>query len=173
MSFDPENPYTIAAKNVQGGLPTNLQILRFNAALNVWEFVLESGGGALGDIAYLQGKEFAGDLLTDEGTRNTVGTLAAVTAPGGKDLYLAKAKISARSGSGVTKIELQADGVAIATWEGTVSSTLNTPYEFVISGVKVLTTEVLRIEVTEIGSASTNISGEIVCVQVDTGVDPS
>ena len=174
MSFDPENPYTIGSKNVQGGLPVNLQVLQFNAVTNQWEFViLATGGGPLGDIAYLQGKEFAGDLLTDEGTRNAVGTLAAVTAPTEKDLYLAKAKISARAGSGATKIELQANGVTIATWEGTVTSTVNPFYEFILSGVKVTTGQVLRLEVTEIGSASTNISGEITCVQVDTGVDPS
>jgi len=43
MSSNINNPYNIAGKPVQGGLPADLQFIRFNFANNQWEFVLATG----------------------------------------------------------------------------------------------------------------------------------
>ena len=44
MSFG-QGPFNIGSKGIQGGLPTNNQILLFNTTTNRWEFVDFSSGG--------------------------------------------------------------------------------------------------------------------------------
>jgi len=44
MSSNINNPYNIAGKPVQGGLPADLEFIRFNFANNQWEFVLAAAG---------------------------------------------------------------------------------------------------------------------------------
>ena len=45
MSTNINNPYNIAGKPVQGGVPANLEFIRFNFANNQWEFVTVATGG--------------------------------------------------------------------------------------------------------------------------------
>jgi len=44
MSTDINNPYNIAGKPIQGGIPADLQFIRFNFANNQWEYVLAGAG---------------------------------------------------------------------------------------------------------------------------------
>ena len=111
MAFDPENPYTIAGKNVQGGLPTANQQLQFNATTNQWEFVTAVAAG-LGDLEFLRDKELAGDLLSDSGITSSAGvTIASITPASGKTLFLVSATGS--SGAGSSQRILRVDGVTI------------------------------------------------------------
>jgi len=43
---------SIASKIIQGGFPSNLDGLRFNSALNIWEFVPFGGGGGANTLNY-------------------------------------------------------------------------------------------------------------------------
>ena len=72
-------------------------------ALPIWKTAIFPGAKRrVSDIEYLSTIESgvsvpAGAVLrTDEGTLSATGDLALITATGGKDMYLAKAKISAR-----------------------------------------------------------------------------
>jgi len=46
MSYDNKTSMPIGGKQVQGGLPADLQVIRFNLANNQWEFVAQAGGEA-------------------------------------------------------------------------------------------------------------------------------
>ena len=137
-----------------------------------------------GDLALLLKKEFDGKLITAEGTRTTSGDIATITAASGKDMYLAKAKCSVRL-TGVDTlanvfVELKANAVIKATWsvrphmganaQG-FAGTNSFNYEFVMSGLKVLATEIIKLEAVTV-DANVEVNGELVCLEEDTGADP-
>jgi len=47
MSTNVNNPYNVAGKPIQGGLPADLEFIRFNFANNQWEFVTVAAGGEI------------------------------------------------------------------------------------------------------------------------------
>ena len=150
--------------------------------------ILPKGGAAtLSDIMFLAVKEYNGGgtskLFTDEGTLSATGDLASITASSGKDLYLAKAKVSARHETGATGtatgiVELNANGTIVATYsvelvqgvagEGQTSDN----YEFAVSGIKVTTGQIIKLEVVTI-DAQLEINGELICWEETTGADPA
>ncbi len=106
-----------------------------------------------GDLSFLQQKEQEGKLKTAEGTVTAVGDICSLTASTGKDLYLAKAKISASSAtstSGNISIELKADGVVKETYSINLTTTVggdsSENYEFVVSGIKVNAGQIIKLE---------------------------
>lgn len=140
-----------------------------------------------GDIAFLAKKEFDGKLRENEGSRSTIGTLATLTATSGKDMYLAKAKVNVFQNSNTAPttvsanitIELQANGIVQETYQTILPwdtnptfSPPNANYEFVISGIKVSATQVIKLEVTAIG-VDVDVEGVITCFEETTGEDPS
>jgi len=150
------------------------------------------GRKRVGDIEFLCKKEFGGKLRTGEGTLSATGDLVKITANSGKDMYLAKAKVSARtedatSGPLTVIVELQAGAngseTTKATWAcevsgmatgaqtaGSGSSTAT--YEFAVSGIKVAATEVIQLEATTV-DVDVEVSGEIVVFEETTGADPT
>ena len=137
----------------------------------------------LSDIEFLAKKEFDGKLKTNEGTLSVTGDLATLTASAGKDLYLAKAKVSVRlEANAVTEfsiVELKVNGVIKATWGVSLyginiasagSSSQN--HEFVVSGLKVAATQVIKLEAVLVGP-NTEVNGELVCFEEPTGGDPT
>ena len=140
----------------------------------------------LSDIEFLSKKAFDGKLKTNEGTKadGATGDLATITASSGKDMYLAKAKVSARMDATNTSnqltVELKVNGIVKATWESKVTDVSNVSdrggasshdnYEFVLSGLKVTAGQIIKLEVISSGS-DTDISGELVCFEEPTGGD--
>lgn len=71
MSSQPNNPYSIAGKPIQGGLPADSQVIRFNFANNQWEYLTISG--ALdGTHTGLTDKEVAGIIDHADDSINAV-----------------------------------------------------------------------------------------------------
>ena len=133
----------------------------------------------LSDIEFLAKKEFDGKLRQNDGTRasSVTGDLATLTANTGKDMYLAKAKISAimeNSTSADLDVELKVNGVIKATWSARldVTDAPITNYEFAVTGLKVAATQIIKIEVITINTGM-EVNGELVCFEEDTGVDPT
>ena len=150
--------------------------------------ILPKGGAAtLSDIMFLAVKEYNGGgtskLFTDEGTLSATGDLASITASSGKDLYLAKAKVSARHETGATGtatgiVELKANGTIVATWAARLHIPTGTSansvaeYEFAVSGIKVAATEIIKLEAVTV-DANLEVNGELVCWEETTGADPA
>ena len=141
-----------------------------------------SGRKTLSDIEFLMKKEFDSKLRTAEGTLSVTGDLATLTANSGKDMYLAKAKVSARSettntSNDVAIVELKVNGAVKATWvcqlnvTSSGAGTTNPSYEFVVSGLKVAATEIIKLEVISL-NANVEVSGELVVVEETTGESP-
>jgi len=141
-------------------------------------------GGKLSDIEFLSIKEFDGKAVENESTRTTTGVLATLTAAGGKDLYLAKAKITVRQTAiNVAEknciIELQLNGIVKETFsslmhDGSVAGTpgaLTIPYEFAITGLKVAATQVIKLQVVTLDSQQ-EVNGVIEGWQEDTAATP-
>jgi len=99
-------------------------------SLSSWWFNQISGGaGTLSDIMFLAKKEFDGkmklqgesDPTTDEGFLSATGDLCSVTAKTGKDLYIARAKITyftnttSPSAHGNCEVVLKINGVVVET----------------------------------------------------------
>ena len=143
--------------------------------------IIPGGAATLSDIMFLAKKEFDGKLKTDEGTISATGDIASITASSGKDLYLAKAKVSIRLESGGTAggaiVELKVNGVIKATWAGELlissgeAAHHNSVYEFVVSGLKVTATQIIKIEAVTV-DADIEVNGELICFEEDTGVNP-
>lgn len=137
-----------------------------------------------GDIAFLMKKEFDGKIVKDEGFLSVAGDLATLTASSGKDMFLARAKcvIFANALQNSTPIaatvELKVNGIVIETfklsWENTSPGigVLNQVYEFANIGHKVLATQIIKLEFSNV-SSFTDAEGTIECVEEDTGVDPT
>lgn len=141
-----------------------------------------SGKKRLSDIEFLAKKEFDGKLRQNDGSlaSSTTGDLATLTASSGKDMYLAKAKISiisnALANDLVGTVVLKINGVIEETtkWRlggGTEKGIEYFTYEFVNIGFKVAATEIIKLE----GTVNTlsQIEGVITCFEEDTGVDPT
>jgi len=153
-----------------------------------WLVFLKRSGKRLSDIEYLAIKEFDGKLTTGEGTLSAAGDLVKITAAGGKDMYLGKAKVSARIEAATNVvtaiIELQAgaDGseTTKATWScELISATASghggssvASYEFVVSGIKVTTGQVIQLVATTV-DGSIEVNGELVVFEEDTGASPA
>jgi len=140
----------------------------------------------LSDIEFLSIKEFDGKLVTDEGGRTTVGDIATLTANSGKDLYLAKAKVSIffQTTDNIPRtftIDLKVNGVTKATWThealnsvqaGSERTTdLNGQYEFPIIGLKVAATQIIKLELITIDTAG-GVEGQLICFEETTGESP-
>ena len=149
-----------------------------------WIHYLEELGvvAKLSDIEYLSIKEFDNKLLSDEGSLTTTGTLATLTADTGKDMYIARAKITFFADSqddalGDT-VELQLNGVVIETSPATLQVALGSTglathtYSFENIGHKVTTGQVIRLQVT-ILDAQTTVEGFIECFEEVTGTSPA
>jgi len=150
-----------------------------------WIHALWERGRKLSDIEYLSIKEFDGKLVKNEGFLSATGTLATLTASGGKDMYIARAKIvgyqiGGETGFGVkVKVELQINGTAVET--GIIAQIGNTAtgvgmqtmdYEFKNIGHKVAATQVIKLEVTTL-SANHDVEGFIECFEETTGASPA
>ena len=141
----------------------------------------------MSDIEYLAIKEFGGKLVTNTGQQADGGTgnTATLTASSGKDLYLAKAKINIHWENTTTdsrqlcKVELQADEGAGFIIKETAELSLtpqisgqpDSQYEFIVSGIKVAATKIIKLEVTVI-DAQTTVEGTITGFEETTGDDP-
>ena len=140
--------------------------------------------GAGGDIAFLAKKEFDGKLRENESSKTTTGDLATLTASAGKDMYLAKAKVSVENDSDSASaafkvtIQLKVNGViheqVVLSANRTTSASQAGPtsYEFAVSGVKVAATQIIKLEITAIDSVEAVTKGVITCFEEDTGVSP-
>jgi len=125
------------------------------------------------DVSFLMKKEFEGALVSDEGTLSIAGDLASLTASAGKDMYLARAKITYSPNSATSSIVgdevvLKINDVIIETSE--YSATMNSDsgvgsfsYEFKNMGRKVLATQIIKLEVITLDS-QTEVEGFIECV---------
>ena len=150
-----------------------------------WIHALWKRGKKLSDIEYLSIKEFDSKLRTNEGSVvSTTGDLATLTATAGKDMYLAKAKISAEFiPAGATNdtliVELKVNGVITETYRGQATHSgsgaalHSDSYEFVNIGQKVLATEIIKLEVITNQNNNWRIEGTIVCFEEDTGASPA
>lgn len=131
----------------------------------------------LSDIEFLAKKEFDGKLVTDEGTRTTTGDIATLTANTGKDMYLAKAKFSIETtNTGIQRaiVELKVNAVIKATASVILQAGAGTTvesYEFITSGLKVIATQIIKIEAITLQTGLT-INGELVCFEETTGETP-
>lgn len=128
----------------------------------------------MSDILFLSVKEHAGKLKNNEGVLAATGTLATLTATSGKDMYLARAKISADTSTagGTVKVELQANGTVIETALIRSSGTTDASedYEFVNIGHKVSATQVIKLEVISITNVT--VEGTLECFEENTGESP-
>ena len=145
-----------------------------------WLNSLWKSGKTLSDIEFLSIKEFDGKIVSNEGHLSATGDLATLTASGSKDMYLAKAKVSfvhdgvGTSGAtvelsinGVVKETTQFDGAVIA---GSTPQPVN--YDFINMGRKVATTQIIKLEVTAIGTGD-EIEGTVLCFEEATGASPA
>jgi len=152
-----------------------------------WISFLQERKKRLSDIEYLAIKEFDGKLRTTEGTLSVTGDLATLTANSGKDMYLAKAKVNCRlentnAGSEIAVIELKAgvsgSEVVKATWACQLNAgtggegTSETSYEFVVSGIKVAASQIIKLEVITLDTLI-EANGELVVFEETTGESPA
>lgn len=148
-----------------------------------WIHALFGRKKRLSDIEYLAIKEFDGKLVKNEGTLSATGTLATLTASSGKDMYIARAKVTfyvnalGTPESVADTVELQLDGTPIetaifsfdASSEGGV---LTFSYSFENIGHKVAATKAIRLECTVL-DADTDIEGFVECFEETTGESPA
>lgn len=165
------------------GLPTaTLLQIQWNDTDKVFEFVALAGGGVSGDLAFQLQKDFAGELITVEGTLGAAGDLVSITAAAGKDIYISKANIVPRritvaNAQANCLSELKANAIiketksASAPSGTTTTSMMGTIYlPFAWVG-KVAETEIIKIELITVLNMTTD--GFLSVIAVDTGVDPT
>jgi len=147
-----------------------------------WIHALFERGRKISDIEYQSIKEFDGKLVTGEGSGTATGDLVTKTASGGKDMYVASAKIIAKRTSNAVgnknvEVVLKANGTIVetaslgfhyASGEGG-SSVLD--YQFIWKG-KVATGQIIKLEIISIDS-SMNVDGILVLFEEDTGASPA
>ena len=149
-----------------------------------WLVHLVGKRGRLSDIEYLAIKEFDGKIVSNEGSKaGSTGTIATLTANSGKDMYLAGAQIivkrtSATTAANTMTIELQSNSVVKETASisfelaGTSVTGNTIVYNFVIKGIKVAATQVIRLELTaEAGDIS--VDGTLIAFEETTGASPA
>jgi len=136
----------------------------------------------LSDIEYLAIKENDGKLRSDEGFKSTTGDLATLTANSGKDMYIARAKVTfflnaVNTSSFGDEVVLKINGVIKETSKasllaGNVSGTSTIIYEFKNMGLKVAATQIIKLEVITL-DADTDVEGFIECFEETTGASPA
>lgn len=146
-------------------------------------FKVEEDGIDMGDIQYLAIKEFDGKLVKNNGTLTIAGTLATLTAAGGKDMYLGRAKVNYKGstvlGSEGAIIDLTINGTVVETAEfisitagpASASGMVSDSYEFKNIGHKVTTTQIIKLEVRSV-TGTVSLEGFVECFQEDTGTTP-
>jgi len=141
--------------------------------------------GKLSDIEFLAIKEFDTKLVknTDVQDDGGTGNCATLTASSGKDLYLAKAKVTVRMDAEslliLGEITLVADGVIVDRWyfsgvslqAGVGSSSGIIQHEFIIAGIKVAATKTIVIDVVT-SDADFDIQGTLLGFEETTGDSP-
>lgn len=167
--------------------PTNVQTNRLFLETDTGDTFLFDGaswgiigGGTMGDIQFLATKEFDGKLREDTDQITTAGIaidVATLTAAGGKDMYLAKAKVKLFTGSSSSlnaTIVVKANNVIQESVELKIdgSPVTNEVYTFIVTGVKVTTGQIIKIESTA-NDSSIEISGTLTCWEEDTGDSPA
>lgn len=144
------------------------------------------GVKTLGDIEFMSIKEFQSKVRQDDGTQIATGDIASITANTGKDMYLAKAKVTAHNANVSNAVqnltvELSLNGVVVERWQparvffggGTGSSWQERDYEFVTAvGRKVLAGEIIKLEVTFNTGSTFIVDGAIEVYEEDTGKNP-
>jgi len=119
VSFEPNVQTIIGGKTIAGGLPTNNQILRFNAATNQWEFVESTGMSAL---EYLINREQANKLFTARGQNTVGGVLCSITPSNGVTHHIVSGKASMKGdAAGDVTLSLRIDGVTVEEFELTTA----------------------------------------------------
>lgn len=131
----------------------------------------------MGDIEYLSKKEFDGKRRDDEVLKSNgaTGAGATLTANTGKDMYVAKAKISWEVSTGNTElvvISLRLNGVIVESYRGRGDVADAHGYEFVNIGGKVAAGEVIEIFI-ESSEFNLDVETVLVCFEEDTGADPT
>jgi len=141
----------------------------------------------LSDIEYMSIKEFDGKVVTNEGFKSTTGDLATLTAASGKDMYLASAKVifylnTDAAIDQTSKIELKVNGTVKETARVSLTNEVFSAssrtgansmfsYEFKNIGLKVATTQIIKLEVVAIDT-QTDIEGYLTCFEEATGETP-
>jgi len=144
-----------------------------------------TGPNVTGDIAFLSKKTFGGKLVTNTGEQADGGTgnTATLTASSGKDLYLAKAKVTVRMDAAtsliVGEVTLVVNSVIKDRWvfsgsaeAGVGGTTGELQHEFAVQGVKVAATQTIVIDVVA-SDADYDITGTLVGFEETTGDDPT
>jgi len=140
-------------------------------------FLRKRAGGRLSDIEFLAIKAFGGKLVKNEGFLSATGDLATLTASSGKDMYLARAKVTFYSrvsnpSSVGDKIELKVNGTVVeTTGYSMLTNAIETSYEFKNIGHKVAATQIIKLEVTVLAT-DTDVEGFIECFEETTGETP-
>jgi len=149
-----------------------------------WIHALWRRGRKLSDIEYLSIKEFEGKIRTATGQLAATGTLATLTATAGKDMYLAGAKISCKwnqaAGGALQRIavDLTINGTIVET--GLMDTVFGSGifhsenYEFVCKGLKVAATQIIKLELSEMGGGSDGeVAGNLIVFEETTGDSPA
>jgi len=141
----------------------------------------------VGDIEFLSKKEFDGKLVKADGSATTVSTIITLTASSGKDLYLARARVTAIDTDTGTSLDhvtviLKQDTTVIGTWQagfGTNSGSstnigtgiIVAKYDFAITGVKVAATKTFTIEISAT-TGNPTVYAELLGFEETTGETP-
>jgi len=151
-------------------------------ALPIWTTGIFPGGKRrVSDIEYLATIESGNGpgnatLESSQVQVTTTGIGATLTATGGKDLYIARAKVSSESPiqvpSGFLVIELQQNGTPIETFTMSTEIDQSGQYEFKNIGHKVDATQTWRLNVITNTSNGHDIETMIECIEIDDGVSP-
>lgn len=92
MSFDSKTSYPIGGKRVQGGLPTNTQILQFDGSTNSWRFVAQVAA-SLSEIEFIRDQVIAGNWFEISGPIDALGDKIVFIPVSGKTAFLYEGKI--------------------------------------------------------------------------------
>ena len=142
---------------------------------------MEGDEDLMSDIMFLAVKEFDSKLRSAEGSVTAAGDIATLTANSGKDMYLARAKITfiaevGNSGlSSQDEVVLKINGTIIETTKNSMgigaTGIVAWEYEFKNVGHKVATGEIIKLEAITLDSDIT-VEGFIECFEETTGETP-
>jgi len=142
-----------------------------------WAFYQRGKKKRLSDIEFLAKKEFDSKLRqNDVAAKTSTGDGATLTANTGKDMYLAKAKVTMQDTSvafaGTVTVVLKINTVTVSTTHagGTGTGQETIVYEFATAGFKVAAGEIIKIETTALSNFK--VSSELICFEEDTGDTP-
>ena len=148
-----------------------------------WLHSLWKSGKTLSDIEYLAIKEFDGKLVKNEGGVTAAGDIATLTASGGKDMYIARAKVNIFMGaanagtSSKDEVVLKINGTIVETVKSSMVGSSATgmtswAYEFKNIGHKVAATQIIVLEAITVDT-DTEMEGFIECFEESTGASPA